>query len=150
MTYLYRLFGKPERITCKGKMKNGIDLADDICMDFGDGRTVAFRASVDDFRGFETLKLEGTEGSTKLLLWHAAGKATLKKKHGKDLTVKGSGNYLNEFDVVANEIRLGYKESRFVPLQCTVDVMELLDECRKQMDLVYPFESLKKGIVRTL
>ncbi|MBQ5686054.1 MAG: hypothetical protein IIV27_10515, partial [Clostridia bacterium] len=83
-------------------------------------------------------------------LWHAAGKATLKKKHGKDLTVKGSGNYLNEFDVVANEICLGYTESRFVPLQCTVDVMELLDECRKQMDLVYPFETLKKGIVRTL
>ena len=64
--------------------------------------------------------------------------------------MKGSGTYLNEFDVVANEIRLGYKESRFVPLQCTVDVMELLDECRKQMDLVYPFETLKKGIVRTL
>ena len=150
VTYLYRLFGKPERITCKGKMKNGVDLADDICMDFGDGRTVSFRASVDDFRGFETLKLEGTEGSTKLLLWHAAGKATLKKKRGKDLVVKGSGNYLNEFDVVANEIRLGYPESRFVPLQCTVDVMELLDECRKQMGLVYPFETLKKGIVRTL
>ena len=54
------------------------------------------------------------------------------------------------FSFVLYLIRLGYKESRFVPLQCTVDVMELLDECRKQMDLVYPFETLKKGIVRTL
>lgn len=141
ITYLYRLFGKPESISCKGKMKNGVDLADEIRMDFGDGRVVDFRASVDDFKGFETLELSGTEGRTKLLLWHMASKATLKKKHGKDETVKGSGNYLNEFDIVANEIRLGYKESRFVPLQCTVDVMELLDACRAQMNLYYPFET---------
>lgn len=140
ITYLYRLFGKPETITCKGKMKNGVDLADSICMIFEDGRSVQFRASIDDFRGFEKLELVGSEASTKLLLWHMASKATLKRKHGKNETVKGSGNYLNEFDIVANEIRLGYTESRFVPLKATVDVMELLDKCRADMGLVYPFE----------
>lgn len=141
ITYLYRLFGKPKSITCEGKIKNGVDLADDITMDFGDGRVIRFRASVDDFKGFEMLKLIGTEGKTKLLLWHMASKATLQRKLGKDVVVRGSGNYLNEFDIVSNEIRLGYTESRFVPLQCTVDVMELLDACRAQMNLYYPFET---------
>lgn len=142
VTYLYRLFGKPESITCKAdKMKNGVDLAETITMNFEDGRSVTFRSSVDDFRGFETLTLKGTKARTRLLLWHAAGGAKLRVKGGKDESVKGSGNYLNEFDIVSNEIRLGYTESRFVPLQCTVDVMELLDECRRQMSLVYPFEN---------
>lgn len=141
ITYLYRLFGKPESISCTAdKMKNGVDLAETITMNFGNSRTVKFRSSIDDFRGFERLKLKGTKASTRLLLWHAAGSATLKVKGGKDETVKGSGNYLNEFDIVSNEIRLGYTESRFVPLSCTLDVMELLDECRRQMNLVYPFE----------
>ena len=139
ITYLYRLFGRPKDLTCKGKMKKGVDLVDEVCMTFEDGRSVQFRASIDDFRGFEKLTLEGTKGKTSLLLWHTASRATLKKK-GKNETVKGSGNYLNEFDIVSNEISLGYPESRFVPLQCTVDVMELLDKCRADMNLVYPFE----------
>ena len=33
-------------------------------------------------------------------------------------------------------IREGLTESRFVPHQATLDVMELMDECRRQMGLV--------------
>ena len=32
------------------------------------------------------------------------------------------------------------RESRYVPHQATIDVMEIMDECRRQMKLVYPFE----------
>ena len=45
-----------------------------------------------------------------------------------------------EFDTVADEIRSGRKESAFIPPQMTYDCMRILDECRRQMNLVYPFE----------
>ena len=41
---------------------------------------------------------------------------------------------------MVSEIREGLTESRFVPHQATLDVMEMMDECRRQMGLVYPFE----------
>ena len=52
----------------------------------------------------------------------------------------GDGSYLNEFDLVAEEIRAGKTESSYVPRQATIDVLEIMDECRRQMGLVYPFE----------
>ncbi len=54
---------------------------------------------------------------------------------------KADGGYLNEFDVVAGEIRDRLIQSPLVPPSSTVDVMEILDECRRQMRLAYPFEN---------
>lgn len=53
-------------------------------------------------------------------------------------------NKLNEFNIAAKEIREGLTESRMVPGTATIDVMEILDECRRQMNLVYPFETQKE------
>lgn len=54
--------------------------------------------------------------------------------------MRGKCDYLNEFNLVANEIREDLTESRYVPMQVTLDVMAIMDECRRQMKLVYPFE----------
>ena len=62
------------------------------------------------------------------------------RKHGRNERLKAYGGMLNEFDIVASEIRQGLKESKLGPHQATLDVMELMDECRRQMGLVYPFE----------
>ena len=48
---------------------------------------------------------------------------------------------LNEFDRVAEEIRQGRKTSAFVPPEATEEVMDILDECRRQIGLIYPFET---------
>ena len=45
--------------------------------------------------------------------------------------------YLNEFDIVADEIRRGLTESEFVSLQATSDVMHILDTIRGQIGLEY-------------
>lgn len=64
----------------------------------------------------------------------------LKRRQGKTEHVRGKCDYLNEFNLVANEIREDLTESRYVPMQVTLDVMAIMDECRRQMKLVYPFE----------
>ena len=47
---------------------------------------------------------------------------------------------VSTFAAVAAEMRAGRKESALVPAKGTVDCMELLDECRRQMGIVYPCE----------
>ena len=54
--------------------------------------------------------------------------------------IQGDRGYNREFDAVASEIREGLMESRFIPMRSTLDCMRILDECRRQMNLVYPFE----------
>ena len=43
-------------------------------------------------------------------------------------------------EALAREIREGLVQSRYVPHKATIEVMQILDECRRQMGLVYPFE----------
>ena len=45
--------------------------------------------------------------------------------------------YLNEFNIVSDEIKRGLKESEMVPLKATSDVMHIMDEIRKQIGLDY-------------
>ena len=62
------------------------------------------------------------------------------RRDGTREVFHGDGGCLNQFDLVAGEIRSGLLQSPLVPPGVTVDVMKILDECRRQMGLVYPFE----------
>lgn len=139
ITYLYRLFGKPVKIQCTGVLKGGVDMREEVAMTFQSGQTFTASASIDDFRGLEHVLLEGDKGRTSLWFFHMANKVKLVRR-GRAEVFRGNGGYLHEFDTVSREIREGLTESRLVPLSCTLDVMEILDECRRQMGLVYPFE----------
>lgn len=140
ITYLYRLFGNPVSVRCTGTLKNGIDLKEDVAMTFNDGQTYTASASIVDFWGLERLKIVGSKGKTDLLFYHGANAVKLRRADGRHETVRGDGSLLNEFDKASAEIREGLTQSRFVPHQATLDVMKILDECRSQMGLVYPFE----------
>lgn len=140
ITYLYRLFGKPTEVKCAGVLENGIDLSEDVTMVFPGGESYTASASIADYKGLERLKIVGTKASVSIPFFHMANKATLRRKDGKNQAFKGNGSMTNEFDRVAEEIRSGRTESRFVPHETTLDVMRIMDECRRQMGLVYPFE----------
>ena len=140
LTYVYRLLGKPEAISCSGVIENGIDTKEEIALTYKDGFTSHVSASIVDMDGLESLILEGEKAKTKLWFCHNAKSVKLKRKGGKNAFVRGDGGMLNEFDLVAGEIRRGLKESEYVPQEATLAVMEMMDECRRQMGLVYPFE----------
>ena len=76
-----------------------------------------------------------------MAVYRMPGTLSRKFAEGKEKeTYEGYGGMLNEFDLAAAEIQEGLTESRYVPHKATLDVMTILDECRRQMGLVYPFE----------
>ena len=74
------------------------------------------------------------------MLFHVASKATLKTESEKQV-FRGKTDYLTEFDDVAADVRAGKKESLLVPHEATLQCMKIMDECRRQMGLKYPFET---------
>lgn len=141
VTYAYRLFGMPVKIESKGTLSNGIDTGEEVDLTFEGGVTAHISASITDFKGLEKMVLTGDEGVIKAPFYHFSGKLFLRKgffKRERYVSPNGPVNgYLEEFDTVASEINEGLKESRLVPLQCTSDVMHILDEIRTQIGLHY-------------
>ena len=112
-------------------------------MSFPNGLTCTASVSMCDFKGLEKIHLDGNKGRVRYYFFHNANRVKLVRKRGHSEVFKADGGYLNEFDVVAGEIRSGLTQSLLVPPSATIDVMEILDECRRQMKLVYPFEKAK-------
>ena len=141
ITYLYRLFGKPTSIACSGVLEDGVDMGEDVTMTFGDMRTYTASICMNDKNGTERLAVEGTKAMISLPFFHCTNVVTLERRDGTKEHFSGDGSMLNEFDIVVSEIREGLAESRFVPHKSTLDVMHIMDECRRQLGLVYPFET---------
>ncbi len=137
ITYCYNLFGFPDKILCEGTLRDGIDIKEKVTLYYGD--TVC-----ELYMSFEYLKesfvLTGNKGKIRLPgIFHAAPMAVFSGKKGINFAF-GKTTYLNEFERCAEEIRSGKKESEYIPFKATLDCMKIMDECRRQMGLVYPFE----------
>ena len=137
ITYCYRLFGYPQRIRCTGTVKNGIDVEETVILGY-DGFDCTLDISLT--RLGERCKITGAEGAITVPMFHMARSASLKTGDKRE-TAKGKTDYLTEFTRAAEEIRSGRTESAFVPQQATLDCLKIMDECRRQMNLVYPFET---------
>lgn len=137
ITYCYNLFGYPEHITCTGKLKNGIDISETVVLDYGN-----FKCKLNMSLCWlkENCVIKGSEGCISLpSFFHMASRAVLKNKNGRQV-FNGKTDYLTEFTRAAEEIRQGKKESCYIPFSATRACMQIMDECRRQMKLVYPFE----------
>ncbi|MBR2315851.1 MAG: Gfo/Idh/MocA family oxidoreductase [Clostridia bacterium] len=136
ITYCYNIFGYPDSIKCEGTIQNGIDIKEKVTLYYGN-------MPCELYMSFEKLKesfvAEGTDGKIKLPMFHIASFAVMKSKKGNKVAF-GKTTYLNEFDRVAKEIREGKKESDYVPFEATLNCMKIMDACREQMGLKYPFE----------
>ena len=140
LTYLYRLFGKPEKIQCIGELGGGIDLWEDVTLTFPGGLACTASISMCDPSYRVELYMEGSQGQVRCGNFNAAREAELVRADGTKEIFQAEGGYLHEFDTVAGEIRQGLAQSPLVPPGATVEVMKIMDECRRQLGLVYPFE----------
>ena len=136
ITYCYNLFGYPDEIHCTGKIKDGIDVSETVTLRFGDTKC-ELKMALNTLK--ESCVIRGTEGNIKIPMFHMASIAKMKSKNGNE-TFYGKTDYLTEFTRVAEEIKAGKKESDYVPFASTRNCMKIMDECRRQMGLVYPFE----------
>lgn len=141
ITYAYRLWGRPQKISSTAVIKGGVDYSEKIIFTYADGLTVNISASIADFKGLEKMSIKGEEGEITAPFFHAFNGITCKKGFFRRETFKGNGPkinpYTDEFDAVADDIRAGRKESAMVPLKATSDVMHIMDEIREQIDLRY-------------
>lgn len=141
ITYCYNLFGYPKDIRCRGRLKNGIDIRETVTLQY-DGFDCTLHMSLCTLK--ENCIIKGTNGTVSLpAFFHMASKAVLKYENGRQV-FKGKTDYLTEFTRAAQEIRAGRKESAYIPFAATRNCMLILDECRRQLGLVYPFE--KQGV----
>ena len=139
--YCYELFGMPKEIFCSGRLSNGIDLGEHVTLRY-DGFDCNLRISRDENDG-EKMEIIGSEGTILVPMFHMAQKAVLKGA-AKDKFRDHSLLYGKQFSAVAEEIRSGAKEGIAIPAKSTIECLNILDECRRQMNLVYPCENTKE------
>jgi len=136
--YCYELFGMPNKIACEGRVTNGIDLGEVVCLHY-DGFDANLRISRDQCDG-ENVQILGSEGIINVPMFHMAKKAVLKRNKVTRYRDSNSLLYGNQFCKVAAEIRNGAKQGLAITQHSTIDCLKIMDECRAQMGLVYPCE----------
>ena len=146
-TYLYRLFGQPLSMRCSANIAGGIDRSDEIELEFPGGLRATIVLDLYSDEG-EFLVIEGDQAAIRFPHFHWAHEVQLCRKDGTTVDFNEEGGYVNEFDLVAREIRAGKTESEYVPPRQTIDVMHLLDEARGQVGLRYAFEPETFGFQR--
>ena len=135
--YVYELFGKPKSIESKGKLYNGIDLFNVSTFKY-DGFNARVSSQINALVG-EHCNIVGEKGTIKVPLFHMASKAVLKTKEGKKVFKDKNKKFATQFRVVAEYIK-GEKPNELVSLESSVAVMELMDEIRRQIGVVFPVD----------
>ena len=122
-------------VKSKGKLYNGIDLFNDSIFEY-DGFKAHISSQINAFVG-EHCNIVGEKGTIKVPLFHMASRAVLKTKDGKEVFKDKKKKFATQFRVNAEYIK-GEKPNALVSLESSLDVMELMDEIRKQIGVVFP------------
>ncbi|MBR0295586.1 MAG: Gfo/Idh/MocA family oxidoreductase [Bacilli bacterium] len=137
LRYSLELFGMPKKIRCSGDVSSGVDLNEEILFIY-DEFTVKHSFAVDQDFGIY-YRIKGERGFIDAPSFHATNEVILKKE--KRVVIKDKNNlYETQFANVAKEIQDGLLESRIITKEKTILCMELMDECRRQMGLLFPKE----------
>lgn len=151
LRYCVELFGMPNRITCEGRVQAGTDRGEMVDL-YYDNFTAHCHFALDKKVG-ESATITGTDGVITVPSFHMAKSAQVKGKFNDEIKVSEM-LYDREFSNVASEIRAGYTESRIIRPENVVNCLKVMDECRKQMELVYPCEmtdvDTKVNYIRTI
>ncbi|PCJ94119.1 MAG: oxidoreductase [Flavobacteriaceae bacterium] len=141
--FAYLFLGKPKKIIAASNFyKTGVEIQTSLIFVYDNAQAILHS-------GFDTnlevkAKVSGSKASLSLLpIWHMAQGYTLEKGgdvESFDMPTLGVG-YASEAMEVHDCLRAGKLESDLWSHQNSLDLMELLDEVRRQVGVVFPFES---------
>ena len=136
ISFAEMLFDVPNKVVCKQDIKENVDLEDKIEL-YYDNAKCNLLSTFNGLKSF-TGTIYGTKGKIVIPMFSRPKKATL-YVNGKKVSVKtGKNSYVFEFDKVEEDIRNGLNESSVMKPENTLNVMRIMDECRKQNGLKYP------------
>lgn len=142
IAYAHMILGYPDKTECRGTLKNNVDYDDKITLFYKNGAECELYCSFDKYRSYKSV-ITGSKGKIESPMFYKPNKAVLKNEKGKESAICKRG-YIYEFDAAAEDIRQGKKENSLIPHKDTLEIMRIMDECRRQNGLVYP-ENIEKS-----
>lgn len=132
---------KPTKILTSGTIENGIDTQSSIILEYPNHRTVTMMLA---FRSYMTrhFTVNGTVGRMEAIFPTCAG-AKINMLSGESYDIseeQPANNHKAQIEHVVDCLNRGLTNSPVCPIEATINVMEILDECRRQWGLVYPCE----------
>ena len=132
--YIYELFGWPDQIISKGKVRHGVDISNKSIFVYEDFKAVV-SSRMDLYTG-EYCLIKGEYGKIKVPFFHMANKAILYTDNEKIVFNDPAKKFARQFMKVAADIKDGQRES-IVNLDSSLEVMKILDEIRSQIGVLY-------------
>lgn len=136
VSFTHMLLGVPDKTVCDIVVKDGIDYADSIRLYYPSGVSNLY-SSLTDLTSF-TGTVYGEKGKIVIPNFTRPKKAYLYTGGKKVESKKGKCGYVYEFDKCAEDISAGRIESSVMTSKDTLEVMKIMDECRRQNALEYP------------
>ncbi|NJB69659.1 putative dehydrogenase [Saonia flava] len=139
----YLILGKPNEIIARSNFyKTGVEIQTSMIFDYENSQAILHSGFATDLQ--VKGKISGSKGSLVLHpMWHMAQGYSIEKGGAVQdfkLPTLGMG-YSYEIIEVHNCLRAGKLESDLWSHQNSLDLMELMDEVRRQVGVVFPFES---------
>ena len=141
ISFAYFAMGKPEKITAKGVIENGVDLQTSAIFEYSGGRQAVIN-TVMNAKTPTTASINGTNARLELATsFYRPTDMRLVYNDGRIVEFKNEyrGHGLREQAIYFEKMLItGKKDSELLPIAETISIMETIDEIRKQMGLKYP------------
>lgn len=140
--FAMEIFGKaPAKISAKAKVSEGVDLHTEIKLCYDDGKKAELSSAIRLEKPFDAY-IYGTKGSLYIPNFYEASKIIL-RKDGKETLFEcpyeGNG-FENEIIETMKCINRKKPESDILPHSETIAVARQMDEIRRQIGVIYPFD----------
>ncbi|MFM8621546.1 MAG: Gfo/Idh/MocA family protein [Candidatus Nanopelagicaceae bacterium] len=144
VSFTYFVFGRPEKITSKSVIENGVDLQTSAIFEYSDGRQALIN-TVMNAKTPTCASINGTKARLELQTsFYRPTDMRLVYNNGRIVEFKNEyrGHGLREQAIYFEKLLIsGKKDSELLPIAETISIMETMDEIRNQIGLKYPFEN---------